>query len=192
MILVGSKLLSEEIFDKQFACDLNACKGACCIEGEGGAPLTEEECAILDEIFVEVKPYLSEESLNVISKKGFYTFGSDGGLETPLIDGGVCVYATKSENGTLHCGIEQAHRDGKTEWKKPISCHLYPIRIKKLVDFIALNYHKWSICEGARICGVAKEISVLEFCREALVRRFGLEWYEEALKTYEIWRQEKH
>ena len=87
MILIGSKLLSEEIFEKQFACDLNACKGACCIEGEAGAPLTEEECAILDEIFDEVKPYLSEESLNVISKKGFFTFGSDGDLETPLIVG---------------------------------------------------------------------------------------------------------
>lgn len=191
MILVGDKLLSEEIFDKQFACDLNACKGACCVEGEGGAPLTEEECAILDEIFDEVKPYLSEEGLKEIDLTGLFTVGQDGGLETPLLGGRACVYATKSPNGTLHCGIEQAFRDGKTSWKKPVSCHLYPIRIKELVDFTALNYHQWSICEGARVCGAAKEISVLEFCKEALVRRFGLEWYEEAVKTYEVWKQEK-
>lgn len=191
MILVGDKLLSEEIFDKQFACDLNACKGACCVEGEGGAPLTEEECAILDEIFDEVKPYLSEEGLKEIERTGLFTVGQDGGFETPLLGGRACVYATKSPNGTLYCGIEQAFRDGKTSWKKPISCHLYPIRIKELVDFTALNYYKWSICEGARVCGAAKEISVLEFCKDALVRRFGLEWYEEAVKTYEVWKQEK-
>ncbi|MBM71897.1 MAG: hypothetical protein CL847_03845 [Crocinitomicaceae bacterium] len=191
MILVGDKLLSEEIFDKQFACDLNVGKGACCIEGEGGAPLTEEECAILDEIFDEVKPYLSEEGLKEIEQTGLFTVGQDGGLETPLLGGRACVYATKSPNGTLHCGIEQAFREGKTSWEKPISCHLYPIRIKELVDFTALNYHKWSICEGARVYGAAKDISVLEFCKEALVRRFGLEWYAEAVKTYEVWKQKK-
>ena len=191
MILVGDKLLSEEIFNKQFACDLNACKGACCVEGEGGDPLTEEECPNLHEIFDDVKPYLSEEGLKEIEQTGLFTVGQDGGLETPLLSGRACVYATKSPNGTLHCGIEQAFMDGKTSWKKPISCHLYPIRIKELVDFTALNYLQWRICEGARVCGAAKEISVLEFCKEALVRRFGLEWYEEAVKTYEVWKQKK-
>lgn len=191
MILVEDKLLSEDIFDKQFACDLNACKGACCVEGEGGAPLTEEECAILDDIFDDVKPYLSAEGLEVIEKTGLFTVGQDGDLETPLIEGRACAYSTKTANGTLHCGIEQAQRDGKISWKKPISCHLYPIRIKELVDFTALNYHQWNICEGARVCGAAKEISVLEFCRDALVRRFSLEWYDKALKTYEVWQQNK-
>ena len=191
MILIGDKLLSEDIFEKQFACDISACKGACCVEGEGGAPLTEEECAILDEVFDEVKPYLSQEGLDVISSTGLFTVGTDRDLETPLIDGKACVYVTKSPNGTLHCGIEKAYRDGKIQWKKPISCHLYPIRIKELIDFTALNYHKWDICEGARICGAAKEISVLEFCKEALVRRFGNEWYEEAVKTYEVWQEKK-
>ena len=121
MILVEDKLLSEDIFDKQFACDLNACKGACCVEGEGGAPLTEEECAILDDIFDDVKPYLSAEGLEVIEKTGLFTVGQDGDLETPLIEGRACAYSTKTANGTLHCGIEQAQRDGKISWKKPIS-----------------------------------------------------------------------
>ena len=96
-----------------------------------------------------------------------------------------------SSNGTLLCGIEHANRDGKIKWKKPISCHLYPIRIKELVDFTALNYHKWEICEGGRVCGAANEITVLEFCKEALIRKFGIEWYEEAVKTYEVWQQKK-
>ena len=191
MIVVGNKLLSEDIFDVHFACDINACKGACCIEGEGGAPLSEEECAILDEIFNDVKPYLREEGLEAIKQQGLFSMGTDGELETPLLEDGMCAYATVSNNGTLHCGIESAYRDGKTKWKKPISCHLYPIRIKELVDFTALNYHRWSICEAARVCGASKETTILEFCEEALVRRFGTEWYEEAKKTYEVWRDKK-
>tara|TARA_B100001564_G_C20462671_1_gene588766 strand:+ start:140 stop:718 length:579 start_codon:yes stop_codon:yes gene_type:complete len=191
MILIGDKLLSKDIFEKQFACDISACKGACCIEGEGGAPLTDEECAILDEVFDEIKPYLSQEGLDVISSTGLFTVGTDGDLETPLIDGRACVYLTKLPNGIHHCGIEKAYRDGKIQFKKPISCHLYPIRIKELIDFTALNYHKWDICEGARTCGAAKDVSVLEFCEEALVRRFGREWYEEAMKTYNVWKEKK-
>lgn len=191
MIVVGNKILSENIFEKLFMCDISACKGACCVEGDGGAPLTEEECAILDEILDEIKPYLSDEGLEVISKTGLFTVGQDGDLETPLLENGVCTYATKSSDGTLHCGIEQAHREGKINWKKPISCHLYPIRVKELVDYTALNYHEWDICEGARICGSANKVSVLEFCREALIRRFGEAWYEEALNTYKVWHESK-
>lgn len=189
MIVIGNKILSEHIFDEFFACDIKACKGACCVEGDGGAPLTEEECAILDEILDDIRPYLSEEGLEVIGEKGLFTVGQDGDLETPLLEDGVCAYATKSANGTLHCGIEQAHRDGVIDWKKPISCHLYPIRVKELVDYTALNYHQWDICEGARVCGSANKISVLEFCREALVRRFGEAWYEEALNTFKVWHE---
>jgi hypothetical protein len=117
--------------------------------------------------------------------------GSDGELETPLLEDGMCAYATVSETGALHCGIESAYRAGKTKWKKPISCHLYPIRIKELVDFTALNYHRWSICDAARVCGAAKETTILEFCEEALVRKFGQEWYGEAQKIYEVWQEKK-
>jgi hypothetical protein len=191
MIVVGNKLLSEDIFDVKFTCDLNACGGACCVEGEGGAPLTEEECAILDEIFDDIKPYLRDEGLAVLKDKGLFTVESDGELVTPLIEGRACAYATIADNGNVHCGIETAYRDGKISWKKPISCHLYPIRVKELVDFTALNYHEWSICEGAITCGLSTKTSVLEFSKEALVRRFGLEWYNEALKTLEVWREKR-
>jgi hypothetical protein len=192
MIVVGNKLLSEDIFEVQFSCDINACQGACCVEGNGGAPLSEEECAILDDIFDDIKPFLRKEGLDVIKEKGLFVVGRDGTLETPLIEERACVYTTISQNGTLLCGIEQAHREGKIEWKKPISCHLYPIRVKELIDFTALNYHKWSICDSALTCGIARETTVLEFCKDALVRRFGLEWYEEALKTMKVWIDEKN
>ncbi|PCJ80743.1 MAG: hypothetical protein COA49_07910 [Bacteroidetes bacterium] len=192
MIVVGNKLLSEDIFEVQFSCDIGACQGACCVEGSGGAPLSEEECAILDDIFDDIKPYLRKEGIDVIEKEGLFVVGRDGTLETPLIEDRACVYTTISKNGNVLCGIEQAHREGKIEWKKPISCHLYPIRIKELIDFTALNYHKWSICNSALSCGIARETTVLEFCKEALVRRFGLEWYEEALKTMKVWIDEKN
>lgn len=192
MIVVGNKLLSEDIFEVQFSCDIGACQGACCVEGSGGAPLSEEECAILDDIFDDIKPYLRKEGLDVIEKEGLFVVGRDGTLETPLIEDRACVYTTISKNGNVQCGIEQAHREGKIDWKKPISCHLYPIRIKELIDFTALNYHKWSICSSALSCGIARETTVLEFCKDALVRRFGLEWYEEALKTMKIWIDEKN
>jgi hypothetical protein len=192
MIVVGNKLLSEDIFDVQFSCDISACKGACCVEGSGGAPLTEKECAILDDIFEDVKPYLREEGLDVIKEKGLFAIGQDGTLETPLIDGRACVYSTISSSGNLLCGIEQAHQDGKTKWKKPLSCHLYPIRVKELIDFTALNYHKWSICDSALSCGVARQTTILEFCKEPLIRAFGKEWYDEAEETMEVWLKEKN
>lgn len=191
MIVVGNKLLSEDIFEVQFSCDIAACKGACCIEGSGGAPLTESECAILDDIFEDVQPYLRKEGLDVIKEKGLFVIGDDGTLETPLIDGKACVYTTMSANGTLHCGIEQAYRDGKTKWKKPLSCHLYPIRVKELIEFTALNYHKWSICNSAISCGVARQTTILEFCKEPLIRAFGEQWYGEAEETMNAWLQGK-
>jgi len=192
MIAVGNKLLSEDIFDVQFSCDISACQGACCIEGSGGAPLTEDECAILDDIFEDVKPFLREEGLDVIKEKGLFVLGHDGTLETPLIGGRACVYTTISSKGTLLCGIEQAYRDGKTKWKKPISCHLYPIRVKELIDLTALNYHKWSICDSALSCGVARQTTILEFCKEPLIRAFGEKWYGEAVETMHIWHKEKN
>ena len=191
MIVVGNKLLSEDIFDVQFSCDISACQGACCVEGSGGAPLTEEECAILDDIFEDVKPFLRKEGLDVLQEEGLFVMGSDGTLETPLIDGRACVYTTISPKGNLQCGIEQAYNEGKISWKKPISCHLYPIRVKELIDFTALNYHKWEICNSALSCGIARKTTILEFCKDALVRQFGMNWYAEALATMKVWTEEK-
>jgi hypothetical protein len=191
MIAIGNTLLSEDLFDQLFACDLKACKGACCVEGESGAPLEADELDQIAKVFETIKPRLRPEALAVIDEVGLYEIDSDGDHVTPIINGRECVYATFDADGTAKCAFEQAWRDGETDWPKPISCHLYPIRLKELHDFTALNYHRWPICDGARSCGVKAGISVLEFCKASLVRRFGEAWYEEALEVYRAWQAER-
>ena len=189
MIALGDTLISEDVFDTLFACDLKACKGACCVEGESGAPLTEEEVERLEEAFEVVKGQLRPEALAVIDKVGLFEVDQDGEYVTPIIEGRECVYATFDADGTAKCGLERAYFEGKTQWRKPMSCHLYPIRVKELLDFTALNYHQWHICEAARLCGKAEKITVLDFCKDALVRRFGEAWYEEAQQAQTLWQQ---
>jgi hypothetical protein len=191
MIAIGNTLLSEDLFDQLFACDLKACKGACCVEGESGAPLAQDELAQLEAVFEVVKPRLRPEALAVIEEVGLYEVDGDGDHVTPIIGGRECVYATFDADGTAKCAFEQAWRAGETNWPKPISCHLYPIRVKELRDFTALNYHRWPICDGARACGVKAGISVLEFCKTALVRQFGQAWYDEAWEVYLAWKAER-
>ena len=191
MIAIGNTLLSEDLFDQLFACDLKACKGACCVEGESGAPLAQDELAQLEAVFEVVKPRLRPEALAVIEEVGLYEVDGDGDHVTPIIGGRECVYATFDADGTAKCAFEQAWRAGETNWPKPISCHLYPIRVKELRDFTALNYHRWPICDGARACGVKAGISVLEFCKTALVRQFGQAWHDEAWEVYLAWKAER-
>ena len=188
MIRIGSTLLSEDLLEKQFACDLSACKGACCVQGESGAPLTRREADQLERAWTEVKPLLSEQGVKEVESQGFAITDSDGDLVTPLVDGKECAYTVFDERGMASCGVEQAYLAGKTDWRKPLSCHLYPIRVKELVDFTALNYHQWSICEAAKLCGSKRSLTVLEFCKDALVRRFGEDWYNEALEVQQAWQ----
>lgn len=184
MFQLGKTIVSEEILEKEFVCNLSACKGACCVDGDAGAPLSKEETKILEDIFPKVKPYLREEGIKAIEEQGTWVTGWDGGLETTLIEGRDCAYVI-FDNDTALCGIEQAYNEGIIDWKKPISCHLYPIRIKDFSDFSAVNYHKWDICSDA--CELGKELSVpvYKFVKEALVRRFGQEWYDELAKVAE-------
>ncbi len=184
MFQLGKTIVSEEILEKEFVCNLSACKGACCVDGDAGAPLSKEETKILEDIFPKVKPYLREEGIKAIEEQGTWVTGWDGGLETTLIEGRDCAYVI-FDNDTALCGIEQAYNEGIIDWKKPISCHLYPIRIKDFSDFSAVNYHKWDICSDA--CELGKELSVpvYKFVKEALVRRFGQEWYDELEKVAE-------
>lgn len=189
MIAIDQTLISEDLFDQKFVCDLSACKGACCVEGESGAPLNENELEILDQIFDQVKPYMRKEGLDSIKKQGLYEIDTDGDYVTPLVDGKECAYVQFTENGTALCAIEQAHRDGKIEWPKPISCHLYPVRLKKLKDFVALNYHKWAICSPACDCGATMDVPVYKFTRTALIRAFGQEWYEQLEEAHKLWME---
>lgn len=183
MMKVGEILVSDDVREKEFVCNLDKCKGACCIEGDFGAPLDEDELPILEEIYPKVKPYLSKEAIKVIEKEGTHTTDEDGDLVTPVIDGRECVYAIYDKKGILKCGIEQAYLDGKIKWKKPISCHLYPIRITKKKDFEALNYHKWHICSPACALGKELQVPVYKFLKDPLIRKYGEAWYEDLLKA---------
>ena len=178
MIQIDNTLVSQELFDKKFVCDLNACKGACCIEGDSGAPLTADELPILNDIYEKVKPYMREEGIAAVEQQGTYVTDSwDGEMVTPLVEGKECAYVTFDSNGTLKCAIEQAYLDGKIQWRKPISCHLYPVRIKSYKDFDAVNYDKWEICNAACSLGEKLGVKVYQFAKDALIRKYGEAWF---------------
>lgn len=179
MIVIGDVIISDEIREKQFVCHLDKCKGECCVQGDGGAPLTKEEVDLLPKIYEEVKPYLTEEGIEMIERSG-YVNQEDGEdyLSTPLrISDGACVYVNWGEDGTTYCGIEKAHSDGKIDFQKPVSCHLYPIRVKEHKDFTAVNFHEWDICSPA--CDFGKQLGVplYQFVKAPLIRRFGENFY---------------
>lgn len=179
MILIDETVISDDIKEQFFVCDLEKCKGACCVEGDLGAPLTEEETKILDKVYQKVKPYLSDQGIREIEKQGTFILDEEGDFSTPTINGRECAYAIYDDKGILKCGIEQAYNDGKIKFRKPISCHLYPIRITKYDHYEAINYDRWHICTPA--CGLGKELGVpvYKFLKEALTRKYGERWYRE-------------
>ena len=182
MFQLNKTIVSEEILEKEFVCNLSACKGACCVDGDAGAPLEEAETKILQEIYPKVKPFLRKEGIKAIEEQGTFVVGEDGEFETTLIDGKDCAYVIFDKQIAL-CGIEQAYNQGIIDWKKPVSCHLYPVRVKQYSDFAAVNYHKWHICSDACSLGKELEVPVYKFVKEALVRKFGIQWYEELEKV---------
>ena len=187
MIVIDKLLISEDIVDKKFVCDLNRCKGGCCEDGAAGAPLELEEKAIIDSVQEIVKPYLSQTSLNEIEKKGNYVYDVEYEWVTPTVDSDkeICAFAIRRPNGMIHCAFEQAYLVGKIAWKKPISCHLYPIVAKKgkYGDYERLNYEpREDICKPGCLNGEALQVPVYQFLREPIVRKYGEEIYE-ALDT---------
>lgn len=179
MLQIGDAIVSGELLERKFVCDLEKCRGACCVEGDSGAPLEEEELKILDKIYPKVAPYLSEEGRASIEKYGKYLLDDDGEYVTPLVNGELeCAY-TIFQNGIAKCGIEKAYEDGKIKFKKPISCHLYPIRINKLRSGDALNYHKWDLCKAACALGKKLDVPVYLFLKEPLIRKYGKKWFKE-------------
>ncbi|MFK7050438.1 MULTISPECIES: DUF3109 family protein [Flavobacterium] len=178
MFQIGKTIVSEDILEKEFVCNLTACKGACCIDGDSGAPLLEDELPILENIYPKIKHLLRPEGLEAIEKQGTWVKDKDNELGTPLIDNKDCAYVIFKEGNAL-CGIEEAYNQGLVDWKKPVSCHLYPIRIKDFTSFQAVNYDRWDICSDACSLGKELKVPIYKFVKEALVRRFGTEWYEE-------------
>lgn len=187
MIIHEKTIVSEEIFEENFICDLGKCKGECCIQGDSGAPLEDDELGILDDIYEDVKPYLTPQGQKAIAEQGKYLQDFDGEWVTPLIEGRECAYTIFGENGIAKCGIEMAHADGKVNWPKPMSCHMYPIRIVKLIEHEALNYHRWSVCSPACALGDKEKVSVFEFLKGPLVRKYGDAWYKGLEVIYKEW-----
>lgn len=183
MFQLGKTIVSEDIIKRDFVCNLNACKGACCIDGDAGAPLEDEEAELLQNIYPKIKPYLRPEGVDAIESQGVYVTSKEGELETPLINDADCAYVIFDDKNTALCAIEQAYNDGEVDLKKPVSCHLYPVRVKHYSEFSAVNYHHWQICDEACSLGEELQVPVYKFVKEALIRKFGAQWYEELEKT---------
>ena len=182
MIQVEDKIISLDVFEKHFVCDLNACKGSCCVDGDAGAPLLENEVNILEDIYEQVKPYMMQKGIDVVDKEGVAVLDIEGEVTTPLVNSRECAFVI-DENGISKCSIEKAHYEGKVKFKKPISCHLFPIRIQEFSDLDAVNYEEIKICAPACKCGSKLEVPVYAFLKEPLIRKYGEVWYKELLEA---------
>lgn len=179
LVEIHDKIVSTQIFDRKFVCDLNACKGACCIKGDAGAPLTEEEANILEENIDKIKPFMREEGIREVDKTGVFYIDQENDMATTLVNEEECAFVYFDEKGITKCAVEKAHSEGQLDFKKPLSCHLYPIRLKKFDDFTAVNYNQWDICEPACECGEKLNVPVYKFLKEPLTRAFGERFFEE-------------
>lgn len=188
MILIQGIILSEDLVEKQFVCDLSKCKGDCCQDGDFGAPVTEEEQQIMKDIYEKATPYMDEDCIKKVEKEGMFTHYKDeynnqkiDFIGTSLMEDERCVFMGRNEIGISYCAIEKAYLAGDTEWQKPVSCHLYPVRVEedKHTGMTMVNYNIWNICSPACDLGNKEEVKVYEFCKDALIRKFGEEFYDE-------------
>ena len=191
MIEIGKTLISTELLEEHFVCDLKKCKGECCIAGDYGAPLDKSELKEIDKYYPIVKPLLQAKGVKSIEEQGLYVKDDEGEWVTPLInENEECAY-TIFEDGIAKCAFEKAYYDGQIPWKKPISCHLYPVRIKKLKNYEALNYDRWDVCAPACKLGKSLKVPVYQFLKESLTRKYGEDWYNELTLAAEMWKEEK-
>ena len=183
MIQIGKTLVSEDIIEKEFICNISSCKGQCCIDGDAGAPLEEDELQIMKSIYLKVKPFMRKEGIIEVEKQGVYTTNEDGEHETTLINNADCAYVFFDDKNVALCAIEEAYNQGEIDWKKPVSCHLYPIRVRDYSDFSGVNYDKWEICYDACTLGKELQVPIYKFVKPALIRKFGIDWYNELEKV---------
>lgn len=183
MLQIKNTLVSLDLIERFFECDLEKCLGECCVDGDAGAPLLPEEDEIIKDHLDEILPLLSPAAQRVIKEEGTSYIDPDGDLVTQIVEGRDCVYTTYAPGGLCLCALEKGYREGKLPQMKPISCHLYPVRVKQYEGFTAVNCHKWKICRCAEVKGRSRGIRAFEFLKEPLTRRFGKEWYEELALT---------
>ena len=186
MIQIKDTLISEDVFETCFVCDLGKCKGMCCVEGDAGAPLTHEEYEAIKDVLPEIWDDLLPKARELIEKQGIAYIDGDGELVTSIIKGRECVFTYFDADGVYRCAIDNAFREGRISVQKPISCHLYPIRLHKYDEFTALNYDRWSVCRPALRLGKKTGIKLYQFLKEPLIRKFGEEWYQEVCQIAEL------
>jgi hypothetical protein len=179
MLEIGKAIVSFDVLEEHFLCDLAKCKGACCVEGDSGAPLTNEEAVKLEKIYPIIEEYMTPEGKAVIAHQGSSMVDSDGDTVTPLVNNRECAYTFKDERGIVKCAIEKAFFDGKIDFRKPVSCHLFPIRITEYKRFDAVNYQELKICKPGRVCGIGQKLPLYQFLKEPLIRKYGEKWYEQ-------------
>ena len=192
MIQIDDAIVALDVIEDNFLCDLSACKGECCVEGDSGAPLEDEEVKLLEEVLPLVWDDLSPKAKEIIKKQGVAYKDDDGEMVTSIVNGKDCVFTYYDESGVCKCTVEKAYREGKTDFYKPISCHLYPIRLQRYRDFTAVNYHRWQVCKAAVELGNLKGLRIYQFLKEPLIRRFGEAWYNElciAAEEYKVMKQ---
>lgn len=191
MIQIDETLVSLDVIECQFICDLSHCKGACCIEGDSGAPLEKSEIAHLEKVLPIIWDDLSPAAQEMIKKQGVSYVDSEGDTVTSIVNGKDCVFTCYDADGTCKCAIEKAYRAGKVSFYKPVSCHLYPIRVTKYPSFSAVNYRRWDICKAAEILGRKENLPVYKFLKEPLIRKFGDKWYKNLEEVAEEWIKQK-
>ncbi|MCC8200154.1 MAG: DUF3109 family protein [Tannerellaceae bacterium] len=191
MIQIDDALVGLDIIERCFICDISQCKGACCIEGDSGAPLEEEELEELQKVLPEIWDDLLPEAQEIIRKQGVAYIDSDGDIVTSIVQGKNCVFTCYDEAGVCKCAIEKAYREGRVSFYKPVSCHLYPIRITQYRDYRAVNYDRWKICKCAEALGTKEGVPVYRFLKEPLIRKFGEAWYNKLEQCAEEWRRQQ-
>lgn len=189
MIEVGGHLVSEELIKENFICNLEKCKGACCVEGDSGAPLNEDELSKLEEVYQKVKPYMTAKGIEAVEQNGTYVKDFEGDYTTTCVDTNKECAFVNWENGITKCSIEKAYEAGQIDWKKPISCHLYPIRLTQYPEFDMLHYDRWSICGVACDLGNEHQVKVYQFLKEPLIRKYGSSWYQELEENIKLLNQ---
>jgi hypothetical protein len=181
MIIIGNTSISDDLYLVRFCCSLEKCLGACCVAGDAGAPLEEEEISILEDELGQIMPFMTEQGIKTVKEYGIFDYDIHANFVTPLVHGGECAFAN-FENGISYCAIERAYHKGKTNFLKPVSCHLYPVRITHYETFDAVNYQKWNICKPALKLGNKEGIPLYKFLKAGLVRKYSLDWYNKLEK----------
>lgn len=190
MFLIQDTLVSLDVIEKDFCCDLKACCGNCCIEGDAGAPINDDELNEIEKILPIVLPRMSRKARKVVEQQGLSYIDPSGERVLSIVDNRECVFMQRDENRCCYCLLEQAYEQGLTQWRKPVSCALYPIRLTKVGERVGVEYNRWDICYPARLLGKKEHIAVYQFLKEPLIRRFGQEWYDELVLTANEWKKQ--